>query len=178
MDQFGLAKRALVGGKHATALRLLTPLAEEGHAPAQTRLGELYRHGQGVARDHDEALSWFRKAADQGDADAQGILGDMFYSGEGVPRDDGKAARWYHQAADQSLLDAQFNLSVMYHNGQGVTQDNIQAHMWANIAGVRGHKKAREIRDVLAKQMTLAQIAKAQKMAQTWMASHSDPVEE
>lgn len=174
MDQFELAQRALVGGKHATALRLLMPLANGGHPPAQTKLGELYRRGQGVARNYKDALIWFCKAASLGDGEAQATLGDMYYGGEGLARDDGKAAQWYHQAADQSLPDAQYNLSVMYHNGQGVNQDNVQAHMWANIAGTYGHKKAQAIRDILAKQMTLAQIAEAQKMAQTWLANHGD----
>jgi len=107
VDQFELAQRALVGGKHATALRLLMPLANGGHPPAQTKLGELYRRGQGVARNYEDALIWFRKAASLGDGEAQATLGDMYYGGEGLARDDGKAAQWYHQAADQSLPDAQ-----------------------------------------------------------------------
>src|ERR1700693_5619826 len=35
-------------GDNATALRLLRPLAEEGHADAETSLGEMYDNGNGV----------------------------------------------------------------------------------------------------------------------------------
>jgi TPR repeat protein len=65
-------------GDNATAMRLLRPLAEEGHADAQTRLGAMYDNGNGVAQDYAEAVKWYRKAADQGYADAQNRLGLMY----------------------------------------------------------------------------------------------------
>jgi uncharacterized protein len=51
-------------GDYATALRLVSPLAEQGHASAQALLGVMYSEGQGVARDYVVAVSWFRKAAE------------------------------------------------------------------------------------------------------------------
>jgi TPR repeat protein len=39
-------------------LRLLRPLAEEGHANAQDNLGLMYIRGHGVAKDYDEAQKW------------------------------------------------------------------------------------------------------------------------
>lgn len=53
-------------GNYATAYRLLRPLADQGNASAQARIGQMYREGSGVPRDYAEALKWFRKAADQG----------------------------------------------------------------------------------------------------------------
>ena len=47
-------------------------------------------------------------------------------------------------------------------------QDFIQAHKWYNLAAANGHGKAAEYRDALAKQMTPAQIAEAQKLAREW----------
>ena len=47
-------------------------------------------------------------------------------------------------------------------------QDYVQAHMWYNLATANGDKLAAEFRDGLAKQMALAQIAEAQKLAREW----------
>jgi len=53
----------------------------------------------------------------------------------------------------------------MYDNGHGVIKDNVYAHMWFNIAASSGYKKASEGRDIIAKEMTPAQIEKAQDLA-------------
>jgi hypothetical protein len=44
-------------------------------------------------------------------------------------------------------------------------QDNVYAHMWWNIAASSGNKIAVKNRDILAKQMTPADISTAQKLA-------------
>jgi hypothetical protein len=56
----------------------------------------------------------------------------------------------------------------MYYNGQGVTQDYVQAHMWYNLAVSKGHENATKNRDNVAKKMTPAQIAEAQRLAREW----------
>ena len=43
-----------------------TKAAEQGHAPAQSRLGRLYLAGEGVPRDAERGLAWVRRAAEQG----------------------------------------------------------------------------------------------------------------
>ena len=60
-------------GDYATAAKLLRPLADEGNAQAQYKLGILYDDGLGVAQDVAEALKWYRLAADQGFASRQGF---------------------------------------------------------------------------------------------------------
>ncbi len=60
------------------------------------------------------------------------------------------------------------NLGALYYNGQGVPQDYVTAYMWFILASVEGDKLAIENRDLLAKEMTPAQIAEAQKMAREW----------
>jgi TPR repeat protein len=62
-------------GDYATALREWRPLAEQGDADAQARLGFLYYQRLGVPQDVAEAAKWFRKAAEQGLACAQYNLG-------------------------------------------------------------------------------------------------------
>jgi TPR repeat protein len=65
-----MALAALKRGDHATALKLLPPLAEQGNAAAQFNLGLIYDNGRGVARNHAGALKWYRLAAIQGNAGA------------------------------------------------------------------------------------------------------------
>ncbi len=158
-------------GDYATALQEWRPLAEQGHAKAQTILGVMYANGEGVPQDDKEAVKWYRKAADQGYAKAQTNLGWMYEFGRGVSQDYTEAVKWYRKAAEQGFADAQNNLAVMYENGQGVLQNNTKAHMWFNIAADNGVKNAGKWRDEIAERMTSADISKAQSMAATCMES-------
>ncbi len=74
-------------GDYATALQEFKPLAEQGDARTQFKLGLMYSNGQGVALDFSEAVQWYRKAAEQGDAGAQNNLGLMHSNGQGVPQE-------------------------------------------------------------------------------------------
>jgi uncharacterized protein len=86
-------------GDYQGARELWEPLAEEGHAKAQFRLGCLYTFGQGVPEDHEEAVRLFHLAAEQGDADAQNNLGGMYAEGLGVEVDLVEAYAWFELAA-------------------------------------------------------------------------------
>ena len=58
-------------GDYATALREWRPLAEQGHAGAQYRLGVMYYNkGQGVPQDYVQAHKWWNLAATIGHKDA------------------------------------------------------------------------------------------------------------
>ncbi len=57
---------AFMYGDFATALRELSPLAEQGDAPAQWMLGLANEDGRGVPRDDAVAAKWYRLAAVQG----------------------------------------------------------------------------------------------------------------
>lgn len=162
-------------GRYPTALRLARPLAAESDARAQSMLGLLYYHGQGVPRDLSEALRWFRAAADQDDPTALFYLGVMFAEGQGVPQDNAEAARWYHRAADLGEARAQYNLGLFYGEGAAGVPDNVSAHMWFNLAAAHfpasatGDRDAAvSRRDLVAKKMTPDQIAEAQKLALEW----------
>ena len=56
----------------------MRPLADQGDALAQTKLGLMYELGRGVLQDYAQAVVWYRKAAAQGDALAQSSLGEMY----------------------------------------------------------------------------------------------------
>ena len=150
-------------------MRFLRPLAHQGNADAQFLLGEIYGRGRGVEQDYTTAVTWYRKAADQGHPGAQWSLGTMYQDGLGdVPRAFAAAASWYRKAADQGHVLAQYDLGTMYAKGQGVPQDYVSAHMWYSLAAAKGLTDAAKERDMVASQMTAAQIAEAQRLASEW----------
>ena len=92
----------------------------------------------------------------------------MYSYGQGVPQDYAEALKWFRLAADQGLQLAQCNLGLAYANGEGVPQDYVRAHMWFNLSASQGghlFAYAAAHRDSIAKRMTSAQIAEAQKLA-------------
>ena len=118
--------------------------------------------------DYATELQKWRPLAEQGDAEAQKYLGNMYRRGDGVPQDYQEAVRLYRLAAEQGHAKAQFNLGRMYAKGRGVPKDHVQAHMWLSLAAAQGDKRAPKRRDRLAKKMTPAQIAEAQRLAREW----------
>ena len=147
--------------------------ADQGDADAQSSLGNLYERGQGVPQDYAAAVIWYRKAADNGKAEAQKKLGLLYENGQGVPQDYVAALSWYRKAADQGNTQSQFLLGAQYAKGQIVKQDYLQAHKWLNLsaageAGSELGKIAVTVRDEVAKLMTPAQIAEAQRLASEW----------
>ena len=79
-----------------------------------------------------------------------------------------EAAKWFRRAADQGHSLAQAYLGLSYVTGLGVQQDNIHAYMWLSLAAARGDQDAISNRNRVARQMTPAQIAEAQKLAREW----------
>jgi uncharacterized protein len=90
----------------ATAFRLFRPLADQGNAEAQMKLGFMYVTGEGTPQDYVEALKWFRLAAEQGQANAQCFLGLMYFEGRGVMQDYVSAHMWLDLAASAGIEDA------------------------------------------------------------------------
>ncbi|MEQ1845919.1 MAG: hypothetical protein ABL983_10145 [Nitrospira sp.] len=86
------------------------------------------------------------------------------------PGDYVAALKTFQSLAVQGNAKAQNNLGVMYDNGQGVTQDYVRAYMWLKLAAENSksdqQKSAADARDEVARRMTSAQLAKAQRLAQ------------
>jgi uncharacterized protein len=118
--------------------------------------------------DYATALELMRPLAEEGNVAAQFNLGVMYQLSHGVPQDNGAAVSWYRKAAEQGLAEAQYNLGVMYANGEGVPQDYAAAHMWFNLAAASGNKNAVKARNIVAAELTPAQVAEAQKLAREW----------
>jgi TPR repeat protein len=96
-------------GDFAAALEQWRPLAEQGHAQAQYRVGCMHAYGLGLPQDHERALGLFRQAAEQGDPDAQNNLGGMYAEGLGVEPDLIQAYMWFELAAGRGHEMAKSN---------------------------------------------------------------------
>jgi hypothetical protein len=127
-DTADAAYQAYQEGRYPAALRLARPLADEGDSRAQSMLGLLYYHGQGVQQDFAAAATWLRKAADQDDATALSRLGVMFFEGQGVPQDKIQAMKWLRRAADQGYAQAQYNLGLSYAKGDKSAAARAEPH--------------------------------------------------
>ena len=113
-----------------------------GDAVAQFYLGVAYVKGEGVPKNHAEAVKWFRHAAEQKLAQAQFNLGVAYHFGKSVPQDYAEAAKWFRRAAKQGYTEAQFNLGQMYRKGEGVPQDYAESAKWYHHAAEQGYAEA------------------------------------
>ena len=128
---------ASIGGEPLTFMMEWQPLAENGNAIAQYKLGTMYDYG--VLRNPKTALKWYTLAAKQGNTDAQNNLGGIYNKGKGVSQNYKTAVKWYRLAAEEGCADAQFNLGSMYFSGNGVSKDRQIARKWWRLAAERGH---------------------------------------
>jgi TPR repeat protein len=117
-------------------------------------------------------VKWYTLAAEQGYATAQNNLGLMYDLGQGVPVSDKTAVKWYTLAAKQGYANAQDNLGAVYEYGGGLFTGNRRAYMWYNLSSYNGSEKAGKHKYKLAKQMTTADISKAQDMSSLCLESN------
>ena len=159
---------AKIRAENEAAAQEVRKVAEGGDLSAQNELGRLYYEGKGVPQDYRQAKQWFEKDAKKGHAGAQANLGTLYLRGEGAPQSAQMALFWFSQAAEQENALALGKLGMLHEQGRGVLQDFIQAHKWYNLSAARGEERSGVAREALAKQMTPAQIAEAQRLAREW----------
>ncbi|MFZ1950151.1 MAG: SEL1-like repeat protein [Pseudolabrys sp.] len=90
-------------------------------------------------------------------------------------RDYATAVRLNRPLAEQGNANAQYNLGTFYDNGLGVPQDKVRAYMWFSLSAAQGREGAAAFRDLIARRMTPAQIAEAQKLAREWKPNTQSP---
>ncbi len=155
------ARAANAKGDYATELRIVRPLAAQGEAWAQLRLGFMYHKGEGVVQDHAEAVRLYKLAAAQGNASAQHNLGLMYVKGDGVVQDYAEAVRLYKLAAAQGSARAKKTLSDLYDkcSQMGLGACEGKANVAASNAG-----SSTPARQPLQEKLTLSElIVKQQK---------------
>jgi TPR repeat protein len=95
----------------------------------------------------------------------------MYFQGEGVPENYAEAMKWWTKAAEQGDANDRYFVGAMSLNitpdlpGEPIRDDFVTAYMWLSLAKTEGHKNAATTLDRIKKQMTPAQITKAQELA-------------
>lgn len=123
---------------HADAARRYRVAAEQGYAPAQRELGDLYRLGRGVGQDAAQAEAWLRRAVAQDDVDARFLLAVVLRGEDGRHTNSEEAAKLMREAAEQGFVQAQRELGYMFRMGWCVARDPKQASFWLRRAAERG----------------------------------------
>ena len=76
------------------------------------------------------------------------------------------------RADTEQTGEALYDLGILYSTGQGVEMDYIEAHKWFNLAALRGVMEAKDWRAEIAREMSMDQIAEAQRQAREWLSTH------
>ncbi len=147
--------------------------AEEGNWKGRIELGVLHLRGQGVPRDAVQAAGLFDQAAELGGIEATMVLATMYRNGVSVNADGAEAEKWLVASARHGHGAALLQLGQMYLDGTGVAQDHVQAFKWFAVAAARlrdpdMQAQAGMLRDTVALDMTPGEIARAERMAQSW----------
>ncbi len=128
------------------AIKWYQRAAEQGFAPAQTNLGDLYLSGKassGVrSDDYAIALDLYNKAVAQNYMLARVSLGVLYRDGLGVKADPEMAVQLFTQAAQEGSAEAHYLLGRILESGRGVTQDYAEAASHYQIAAERGNDRA------------------------------------
>ena len=120
----------------------LKPLAKDGDADSQYRLGVLYHNGGALFDTHQKAAMWYRKAAEQGHAQAQFCLRNLLQQAKGVQLNYTEAASWYYKSAKQGNTKAALHLGRLYKTGKGVKQNFKNAAKLYLAAAKDGNSEA------------------------------------
>jgi len=118
----------------------LRKLADQGDAEAQFMLGTLYRNGDGVLQNDEQAVEWFQRAANQGYVRALSALGSSYWAGRGVRQDYTQAYFWYQLAlaeGDQNSKSLLEGISTQLTREQ-VASVRQQAETWLHAHNQAG----------------------------------------
>ena len=78
--------------------------------------------------------------------------------------------------AGPATADTRFALGMMYASGREVPVDLVTAHKWFNLAAMKGHAEAAQLRREVAHEMQDAEIGQAQRAARDWLRANPAPV--
>ena len=106
------------------------------------KIARQYANGQGVSKDHTQAVRHYKWAAEMGHAEAQYNLALCYQSGLGVTIDLAEAAKWYCKAGNNGITEARFNLGTLLHDSKEFGKNYVDAFYWWLRAANKGHVEA------------------------------------
>ena len=80
----------------------------------KTLIGDLFKKGELLPRDNQQAVHWYTEAAKEGDVPAMVELGMYYASGATGSVDCGNAIKWFNEAANGGSLESKRNLVWLY----------------------------------------------------------------
>ncbi|WP_207063486.1 tetratricopeptide repeat protein [Motiliproteus sp. SC1-56] len=96
-------------GDFSAAFSEFKKLSQDGDPRSIYNLANMYRKGEGVEADAEQAVRLYRAAAERGHALAQNALGVMYAMGKGVEPNDIEAYAWFTVSALQGNPEAKEN---------------------------------------------------------------------
>ena len=124
------------------AHQLYQQAAAQGIVSAHWQLANQFLHGQGVVKNHTQALYRLRIAADAGIPAAQAELGKLLLEGQHLPADPEEGIKWINKAARQEDDNACAFLAKQYLIGTNLPRDYKKAALFAAKAARHNHPDA------------------------------------
>lgn len=125
------------------AVAMFRPLADDGDARAQWRLGHAYEMGSGVERDAASAYRWYSAAVEQDFVHAYHPLGQMYMSGRGTQQDEAEGYRLLRLGAEGNAQRAMVSLAQIYESEtRGPEYDPALAVHWYRQAAEQNNSVA------------------------------------
>ena len=118
------------------------PLAQDGDAESQYRLGMLLYYGKDCVSNIKLAVEWLEKSAEQGFPYAQLALGRIYLNGYGVPQDLKRAKDYLDKAVAVRIIDAWNALAAYYANNNNPDKDLKRSYEYELQAALAGDFKA------------------------------------
>jgi TPR repeat protein len=84
----------------------------------------------------------------------------------------------YMADAARGDANALYELGVAYSTGiNGVDVDLVEAHKWFNLAALNGSERGQESRAEIADEMSVREIAEAQRQARAWLSQTAQAIQ-
>ena len=144
----------------------LSSEAVENHHCAEVRQAQAAERRAAQEEENKETRLWHR--AVEGHREAQFELGEKQFN-DGAPEDKRAAWYWLCLAAQQRHAEAQYRLALFYREGlDPVQKDLAKAYLWYELAADGRVPGAARDRAAVARDLTPAEIAAAERRAIEW----------
>ena len=140
-----LARKYAINGDFSASVQWNLRAASHGSSAAMLALSSLYRNGNGVPANQNEANTWLVRAADANNGAALLSVSSYYESGEaGFPKDPGKAFYYIEKMAGLKGWDSygRFMLANYYYNGFGASSNPDRAISLWEMLGNEGYADA------------------------------------
>ena len=114
--------------------------SERNYKDAYLETAICFYFGEGLEKNHSEALKWGKKIADEMDDSSLDVnkkirlailMQNLYYKGSGTLQDFSEAAKWARKGAELGDAHSQGLLAFFLFSGKGILQNKSDAKIWA-----------------------------------------------